>query len=377
MKPGAGNDGYWTLAHAVIQFENFADCCEVMWPGKDVLVSYDNSQNHRGKRSNGLDVKRMNKEFGGAQHDMRASTIMESVLGEYANGGNRLEAEASQLMNFAEGDIGPYYYSEAERELRRSDFHPEGQYKNHKLTKKELADALIEALDSPPENLDKKSLVHLRLLAQRHGIAPEITIPKIKEGWMGKPKGLLQICYERGLIDGSLHKSAYSKAQLQEILLDCDDFKNEISLLEWVGKERGIEIIFSAKAYPDDAGFGIEYNWAVAKNKLSAMPLSERKGAEKFKKAFEHCFSDLVLTKKAVRGCARKARQFQLAYVVAAATSEKRDLDGPVSVDELSKCVDPVSYDRIEKMRRDVKTHRSVADINGQEIRFILDETSD
>jgi hypothetical protein len=46
MKPGAGKDGYWTLAHAVIQFENFADCCKVMWPGKDILVSYDNSQNH-------------------------------------------------------------------------------------------------------------------------------------------------------------------------------------------------------------------------------------------------------------------------------------------------------------------------------------------
>ncbi len=107
------------------------------------------------------------------------------------------------------------------------------------------------------------------------------------------------------------------------------------------------------------------------------MPLAGRKGAEKFKVAFEECFSDQVLTKKTVRGCARKARQFQLAYVVAAAMSEERNLDGPVSVDELSKCVDPVSYDRIEKMRRDVKTHRSVADINGQEIRFILDETSD
>ena len=166
-------------------------------------------------------------------------------------------------MNFAEGDIGPYYMSEADRELRKYDIHLEGQFKNHKLTKKELSAALLEALDTPPENLDKKSYIHLRLLAQRHGIAPERMIPKIKEGWVGKPKGLLQICYKRGLIDGSQSKTAYNKTQLQELLLDCNDFKNEISLLEWVGEQRGIKIIFSAKAYPDDAGFGIEYNRAV------------------------------------------------------------------------------------------------------------------
>jgi hypothetical protein len=164
---------------------------------------------------------------------------------------------------------------------------------------------------------------------------------------------------------------------LQELLLDCDDFKNEISLLEWVGQQRGIEIIFSAKAYPDDAGFGVEYIWAVSKNKVAAMPLAARRGAAMFKEAFDHCFSDKVLTKKTVRGCARKARQFQVAYVVSAATSGNRDFDEPIPLDELRKCVDHVSYERIEKMRRDVKTHRSVADINGQEIRFILADSND
>jgi hypothetical protein len=39
---------------------------------------------------------------------------------------------------------------------------------------------------------------------------------------------------------------------------------------------------------------------------------------------------------------------------------------------QVSKCVDPISYDRIEKMRKEVKTHRSVADINDPEVHFIL-----
>jgi hypothetical protein len=367
MKPGAANDGYWTLAHAVIQFENLADCCDVMFPGKDILISYDNSQNHRGKRSNGLDIKRMNLTFGGAQHDMRESTITEAMLGEYPNPGFRLTPGAIQMMNFAEGDVGPSYMIDEERELNKLDRIIEGQQTRHRCTKKELAAALRDALET----------AHLKLLAERHGIETVQIIPKMKAGWMGKPKGLLQICCERGLINGSLNKSAYSKYELQTLLGNCDDFKNEISLLEWVGQKRGIKIIFSAKGYPDTAGFGVEYDWAVGKNKLSSIPLADRKGAEKFKVAFEHCFSDEVLTLRAVRGCARKCRQFQLAYVAAAAAaSETLQLDGPISAEDISKCVDPISYDRIEKMRKEVKTHRSVADINGQEVRFILAETN-
>jgi hypothetical protein len=105
------------------------------------------------------------------------------------------------------------------------------------------------------------------------------------------------------------------------------------------------------------------------------MTLADRRGADKFKAAFQRCFSNETLTLRTVRGCARKARQFQLAYVAAAAVSSGAlQLDGPISAEDIAKCVDRVSYDRIEQMRKEVKTHRSVADINGIEIRFILAE---
>jgi hypothetical protein len=290
MKPGSANDGYWTLAHAVIQFENFADCCKVMYPGKDILVSYNNSANHRGKRANGFDVKRMDKNFGGAQHGMRQSTIMEAVLGEYDNPLYWLAPGAIQLMNFSDGKRGPYWMTKAEQELNK--FNPIflGQSKQHKRTKQELAAALRDTLDTPPNNLDKKSLAHLKLLAQRHGIETVLTISQAKEGWMDKPKGLLQICCKWGLIKGWIHMKAYAKRELQELLGKCDGFKNKISLLEWVAENRGIKIIFSAKGYPDTAGFGIEYDWACGKNRLSSMPLADRKGAERFKVAFDHTF---------------------------------------------------------------------------------------
>jgi hypothetical protein len=72
---------------------------------------------------------------------------------------------------------------------------------------------------------------------------------------------------ERGLIDVWRPYAFYSRTQLQDLLGECEDFKNEILLLEWVAvKKYGSSFIFLAKGYPDDAGFGIEYDWVCSKN---------------------------------------------------------------------------------------------------------------
>ncbi len=71
-----------------------------------------------------------------------------------------------------------------------------------------------------------------------------------------------------------------------------------------------------------------------------------------------------------------QAVPISLNVAAAAAASETLQLDGPISAEDISICVHPISYDRIKKMRKEVKNHRSVANINGQEVRFILAETN-
>jgi hypothetical protein len=75
-----------------------------------------------------------------------------------------------------------------------------------------------------------------------------------------------------------------------------------------------------------------------------------------------------------VRGCARKCRNFQRAYLLAHAEKGDLDLSSGLSVEALKACVDTVSYAKLQKMQRDFKTHRSVADINISEVRMIVAE---
>jgi hypothetical protein len=66
------------------------------------------------------------------------------------------------------------------------------------------------------------------------------------EKWWGKPKGMKQLLLERRKID--LMKMAdfikwecYSryKLSLKKLLEDCEDFKNETSIKEFISEQRG------------------------------------------------------------------------------------------------------------------------------------------
>ena len=68
-------------------------------------------------------------------------------------------------------------------------------------------------------------------MAVQHNIDTQVTIPVVRSGWNGKPKGILQILYERGYIDKdkvtSCSKMRYSmkgrKGDLDEM---TGEFKN-------------------------------------------------------------------------------------------------------------------------------------------------------
>jgi hypothetical protein len=88
---------------------------------------------------------------------------------------------------------------------------------------------------------------------------------------------------------------------------------------------------------------------------------------------FREAVSTKVLTMKAVRGCGRKCRNFQRAYLLAAA-ADKVSLSesNRISINDLIHSVDPVPHQKLLQIQKGVKTHRNVADFCGKDILCII-----
>ena len=95
----------------------------------------------------------------------------------------------------------------------------------------------------------------LKRMANLHNIDTTVTYEIINQGWCGRPKGMKQVAFERRLLDINSHKK-YNKDglvrvdgekvidevySLNELLSQCDDFKNELTLLQHTGLEIGKE----------------------------------------------------------------------------------------------------------------------------------------
>jgi hypothetical protein len=52
---------------------------------------------------------------------------------------------------------------------------------------------------------------------------------------------------------------------LVAVLADCTDFRNEKTLLMYLGEQLGVEVDRSTKSHMELAGEGIEYSWGRAK----------------------------------------------------------------------------------------------------------------
>lgn len=208
------------------------DCLHVLFPTYDYYFLFDHSCGHDKQRPDGLSVNRLSKYFGGQQPKMRDSMMKTA---EYFGPFNRnLEVGETQHMVFQETDDGPFWMTDQERQ--------ENKY------------------DRPTER------------------TIEIEIPVIKEGWAGKPKGMLQILWERGWLDPSVDPQAYTIAgkkdlfgnvdesmSLKNMMLGCLDFMEEETLLQYHGRMMGCFVDRTPKCHPELAGEGIEYAWGCAK----------------------------------------------------------------------------------------------------------------
>jgi hypothetical protein len=136
---------------------------------------------------------------------------------------------------------------------------------------------------------------------------------------------MLQILWERGWIceeelgryrkksvddDGFLVKE-YS---LTHMLGECSDFANELSQLEYVCSECGVEALITTKYHAEYAGEGIEYSWGAAKALYRRYPIYSKQGKENFLDLVSRCTSRDVLTTELIRKFSRRAWNYMLTY---------------------------------------------------------------
>ena len=199
LEYGARKEGYWTYESMVIQLEDIVDVLIVLYPQYDYLLMFDHSNGHDRMQPDGLNANNINKLYGGKQPKMHDRLLTNDViLGSYKNHTGILKTgEMQQLVRTNADAIGPFYLSESERVQKKYDVDT-GQFN----IKNKTREIIIEDLLRVDPNMDPKgNLKKLQDLCVAKDIPIKYNEKKIIEGWVGKPKGSLQLLYERGYID--------------------------------------------------------------------------------------------------------------------------------------------------------------------------------
>ena len=358
---GENRDGYWNYNHMVCQFEDTIDVLKVMHPHYKFVYLFDHSSGHSKHRPDGLSSIRMKKTFGGKGLPMRP-TIIEQEAGFLGPFQRKLQPGQTQHLTFQPDDVGPCWLTPAEQEASRHDTII-GVPKEIQRSRAQL----IFDLAAKGANTKGKNKSDLVFLCPQYQVPTSTQISRVKEGWEGKSKGLVQVLWERGLIDVTKlnsytltgRKDSFGliecNTSLRHLMSLCSDFLNEQGMMQYIGTKLGVEVMLSPKCHAEIAGEGVEYMWACAKGTYRNLALKEKKGKSNFMASVRTCLSAEVITGARIRKFSRRARQYMLAYhaldsgLFEPELQQQRSKHGPVEIDNL-----------IKKM----KTHRCALDFD-------------
>ena len=217
-------------------------------------------------------------------------------------------------------------------------------------------------------------------MALEKGISIEARVPVVREGWVGKPKGLKQVAWERGLLDPNKIKSyeKHSKDKslsLTAIVNACSDFENEMSRAQELVEELGCKLMVSPKYLAELAGERIEYCWGHSKLDYRRHPTSAKNSKKAFHLLVCFCTSRERLTVELVRKMAKRARQFILSYwaIESGQANENavRNERGQIVIasgvpDERRRQIlsQTMTHEDIKRMVKKIKTHRCILDLD-------------
>jgi hypothetical protein len=275
----------------------------------------------------------------------------------------------TQHFIYQPGDVGPFWMTEAEREINRHDRILPSPPGNDPPTRNKTIAELRNEL-APLKILNEQRqyrLAELRDFARSNNIELKKLKTREKKGWEGQPKGLLQVLWERGWIDRD-HYDRYTMdpatnedgevlegaedMSLKCLMASCLDFAEERTALQHVGHELGAAVIITPKFHAELAGEGVEYSWGISKGVYRRKPLQSKKGKESFKRLVDECTSRDILSTKTVRKLSRRARAYICAYYSLYESKRNGD-DMPT-----------LTLPLIERLVKSFKTHRAAIDFD-------------
>ena len=159
---------------------------------------------------------------------------------------------------------------------------------------------------------------------------------------MGKPKGLKQVLYERGV-----YSSGMKVQELKEVMRNALDFKKEIGIIEQIIVDSGHLLIMSPKCHPELAGLGIEYDWGKSKAAFRRF-INDYVPSHLCDNVLKS-FDPELLPVVRVRRYARKTRDYMHVY-------EKIS-------NETTQDLESETFKKIERMMKTYKCHRNILDI--------------
>ena len=189
----------------------------------------------------------------------------------------------------------------------------------------------------------------------------------MEEGWLGKPKGFLQVLWERGWIDKN-NVSKYTlkgKAEqmndkgkllpvhrcfaLRCLMADCADFKEEKSAMEVLLQElssksynnQKIDLLVSPKYHCELVGEGVEYAWGMMKQYFRSLSLDKKNTKAKFDRVVIETVG--FVSQQKVEMFSTRCRRYMMAYSY------------------LNKN-DKLTYAMIERFVKVSKPHRNIGD---------------
>ena len=290
---GINLEGFWNYDQTALQVEDVFGVLSVEYPQYDFLFMLDQSSGHGKMREGSLNINLMSVKFGGKQEKLRNTKIQE--IGPYRG---ILKVGDEQLMCFCDDDKGPFYLNNNHRLKRKYD-RKTGEIK---VITKSKADLKKELKDKGCYVRGHCSREKIERLAREHDIELTCRIEVVEEGWVGRPKGLLQVLWERGWIDekriseyslkGTKNQMddngnilpQYRHFVLRTLMFEFTDFKKEKSAMEVLLEDlttkslnnQKVEVLVSPKYHYELAGEGVEYVWAVLKKYYCSKPLEEK-----------------------------------------------------------------------------------------------------
>jgi hypothetical protein len=327
----------------------------------------------------------MGQKFGGAQPIMR-DTKIEVFNGYLGTHDPKLRVGDTQSFVFTDQDEGPFYLTPEERQQRKFD-RPTGKTRNVWKKKQQLVEEL-KAKDVPVERGMSHKLEELQGFARNNGIPLKKTNNVVDEGCIGKAKGLLQILYERGLIDPVNWQTMYTNdgkkdadgntipgSSLREIMGNCTDFLNEETALQWLARNIGALIVHTPKFHCKMAGEGIEYSWACSKSDFRRQPIQERKGIQNFHAMVQRSTSSDVITREKVVKFSCHSRSYICTYFHLDQIKEQQQQPVHAAAEVPSSNDQPHLFKDIERLQKKFRTHRRcVMDFDKEFVKGIMKE---